>query len=394
MSLLACVALATLSSDAHAYAWMIKYGFSKCSTCHTDPSGGETLNQLGRLESQQLLTFAGSEPDAELKSSSRLFFGVKEPGSLRLGGSYRHMLLYTAADGDTAAELVNFPMQADLYGSARFGDLVLGLSLGVAKGIEGTAHVRGAQINKETGDGWIAVSRSHYVGLWLEDQTLLRVGRLNLPFGVRVPEHVLWAREATRTDRESDQQHGAALTYTGGSLRAEAMVIIGNFQVNPDRFRERGLCVSFEYLFGPTFAAGVSGLLTRAEDDRLTRESPAIRYAQGLNARLGFSSQLSVLAEADVIKEAGRGFGYVGFLQPDYEPIQGVHLMLTGEVLNPGQLQLDDADAQQAADSVTTRYGLWGSVMWYFATHFDLRVDLVSRQEAPLAVQTQLHFYF
>jgi hypothetical protein len=84
----------------------------------------------------------------------------------------------------------------------------------------------------------------------------------------------------------------------------------------------------------------------------------------------------------------------VGFVQPDYEPIQGFHVMLTGEVLNPGQLQLEDENAQQAADSVTTRYGLWGSLMWYFATHFDLRVDVVSRQEAPLSVQTQFHFYF
>jgi hypothetical protein len=393
-SLLACVAFAARAGDAHAYAWMIKHGYSKCGTCHTDPSGGETLNELGRLQSQQLLSFGGAEPDDELDTSSKFLFGlIDEPGSLRLGASYRHMLLYTAGEGDSAAELRNFPMQADIYGSARFGDLMLGLSLGVARGIEGSAHVRGAQINKEEGDGWIFLSRSHFIGLWLEQKTLLRVGRLNLPFGVRVPEHVLWAREATRTDRESDQQHGASLTYTGGSLRADAMVIIGNFQVNPDRFRERGLCLSFEYLLGPTFAIGASGLLTRAEDDRLTRERAAIRYAQGLNTRLGLSPMLSVLAEADVIKEKGRGFGYVGFVQPDLEPIQGVHLMLTGELLNPGQLQLEDEAAQRAAN-VTTRFGLWGSIAWYFATHFDLRVDVVARQESPLSLQTQLHVYF
>jgi hypothetical protein len=83
----------------------------------------------------------------------------------------------------------------------------------------------------------------------------------------------------------------------------------------------------------------------------------------------------------------------VGFVQPDFEPIQGVHLMLTGELLNPGQLQLEDEDAQRAAN-VTTRFGLWGTIAWYFATHFDLRVDVVARQEAALALQTQLHVYF
>src|SRR5688572_14978449 len=63
LSLLACLAFATYSGEAHAYAWMIKYGYSKCGTCHTDPSGGETLNHMGRLQSQQLLSFGGAEPD-------------------------------------------------------------------------------------------------------------------------------------------------------------------------------------------------------------------------------------------------------------------------------------------------------------------------------------------
>lgn len=369
---------------------MIKHGYAKCGTCHTDPSGGETLSHMGRLQSQRLLSFR-NEGEVELAESSKFLFGlIEEPDVLRLGGSYRHMFLYTARDGATAAELRNFPMQADLYGTLRAGELMLGLSLGVARGIEGSAHVRGAQINQELGDGWIVLSRSHFIGLWLAEHTLLRVGRLNLPFGVRVPEHVLWAREATRTDRESDQQHGASLSYSGGPIHAEAMVIIGNFQVNPDRFRERGFALTFEYLIDPTLAVGVSSLLTRTTDDRLTRERNAIRYAHGLNTRLGLSRKLSILAEVDVLKEQGRGLGYVGFVQPDFEPIQGVHLLLTGEVLNPGALE----QVQGAAGSGDVRYGVWGSLAWFFATHFDLRVDVVSRQQAPLTVQSQLHFYF
>jgi hypothetical protein len=299
-------------------------------------------------------------------------------------------VLYTAPVEGVPSTLSQFPMQIDLYGSADFGPFVVSASLGVAKGIEGTAYVRAAQLTRETGDGLILLSRNHYVGLWLEEHTLLRFGRLNLPFGVRIPEHVMWVREATRTDRESDQQHGAAISYSRGRTRAEVMLIFGNFQVNPDRFRERGVAGSYEYLVSPTAAFGVSGLLTRAVEDRLTREENAIRYAYGVNGRWGLSRKLSLLGEADVLKENDRGVGYTGFLQADYEAVRGLHLMLTGEVLDQGSR--DDAAAIRGAGRA--RYGSWVSLDWFFTTHFELRLDAVMRQDDVFNGQAQLHVYF
>ena len=49
-----CVCLSG-AVDAHAYAWMIRHGYAKCSTCHTDPSGGETLTHMGRVQGQLLM---------------------------------------------------------------------------------------------------------------------------------------------------------------------------------------------------------------------------------------------------------------------------------------------------------------------------------------------------
>jgi hypothetical protein len=378
-----------LGSPAHAYGWMIKHGFAKCGSCHTDPSGGETLTLMGRAEAEQLLSLGGDQSSSLHPYSQFLFGGIPEPRDIRLGGSYRHMALYSAGKDGALSDFQNFPMQADVYGSANFDWLVLGGSLGVAKGIEGSANVRGAQLNREEGLGWIVLSRSHFLGVRLDDETLVRFGRLNLPFGLRIPEHVAWVREATRTDRESDQQDGLAVSYTGGPLRLEGMAIVGNFQMYPDRYRERGYSLYAEYLLDPQSTLGISSLVTRSNEDRFTQTRHAVRQAHGVNTRLGVSRQWAIWGEADLLKETGRSVGYTALMQADYEPWRGVHFMLTGETLDQGAL---DGTAH-AVGAGEPRFGAWASVVGYACSHLELRLDLVDRQESPLTVQAQLHLF-
>lgn len=316
---------------------------------------------------------------------------IPEPTGVRLGGSYRHFALYRPAEGQTESSFVNFPMQADFYGAAIFDRFFVGASFGIAKGIAGTAHVRGAQLNRESGDGLIVLSRNHYLGLWIFDQTLLRVGRMNLPFGIRVPEHTLWARESTRTDRESDQQHGVSLTYERGRYRVEGMFILGNFQLNPDRFRERGLSFSLEYLLHPTLAVGGSALLTRSEEDRLTSIEDAVRYAVGGNTRWGISPKWAFLAELDLLKQAESGVGYTGFARLDYEPVRGVHLQLTGELLDEGLPQGAEFEAFPGKGKL--RLGGWATMSVFVIPHVDVRVDAVRRQDDRPSYQAQVHLY-
>jgi len=143
------LAVVSLSSgQAHAYAWMIKHGFSKCGSCHTDPAGGEALTRFGRLQSEHLLAMGGADMEQQSKRSRFLFGAIDEPDDVSLGGSYRHMLLYTASVPGVPAEWRQFPMQLDVYGSGRVGQFVIGASVGVAKGIQGNANVRAAEINK------------------------------------------------------------------------------------------------------------------------------------------------------------------------------------------------------------------------------------------------------
>src|SRR5262245_37049986 len=79
----------TLASTSHAYSWMIRHGYAKCESCHTDPMGGETLTSFGRVMSDTTLSTRWGE--TEPTNRGMLLFGIPEPRELRLGGSFRYM---------------------------------------------------------------------------------------------------------------------------------------------------------------------------------------------------------------------------------------------------------------------------------------------------------------
>lgn len=306
-----------------------------------------------------------------------------------LGGSFRFMNILSSGN------LRSFPMQLDLYGQFKIGTLRFGGSLGYAKVAAGSPHARAAQITTNQGSGPNLISRTHYFGAdFAGGKTTVRVGRLNLPFGVRIPEHTMWVREATRTDRESDQQHGVAIAYNEEALRAEGMLILGNYQVNPDKFRERGYSFFAEGLVTDQISLGLNSKITSVKQDPATGKQ-VFRQAHGVMGRVVGSEEFVLLFEGDALLESNRGLGYVGFAQADYEIVQGLHGLGTLEVLDRGVPSSTNADVQQTVTlgEGQPQLGLWVSAAWFFFTHFDLRVDLLYRQDTPLSFMGQFHMY-
>jgi hypothetical protein len=388
--LLFAALILTVSSPAHAYTWMIKHGYGSCLTCHADPSGGETLTGYGRLISQELLSTKWSETNGEPSKFSQFLFGAFDlPETVLLGGSVRGA--YTLKDGDFRV----FPMQIDAYGQLKFDPLIIGGSVGVAKVPAGSPHARAAQVTTNQGDGYNLISRNFYVGAELMSQQLIvRAGRLNLPFGLRIPEHTNWIREQTRTDRESDQQWGLALAYTGQKFRGELMGIAGNYQINPDEFRERGYSLYLEYFTSERAAIGISSLITKAKRDRLSLEPDVLRQAHGGFLRATLAEPLVLLAEADMLSYSDSELGYVAFAQLDLEPVQGLHLIGTGEIYDQGYPEGGGSSGAVRGPGLgKPRYGGWASVNWFFLTHFDARLDAIFRKDDPFTLLGQLHLY-
>lgn len=377
------------SPSAKAYPWMIRHTYFGCSTCHTDVSGGGLLTAYGRAQSDVLLPMRYGGEGGSGDSISPLWGLVSTPDWVSAGGSYRHMTLFQPSEDN----LKTFPMQMDLYGEIDVGIVSAGGSLGLSRVKAGSPFARRAQVTTNQGDGWNLISRTHFVGVQLTPSIKLRAGRLELPFGVRIPEHTMWVRRETRTDRESSQEHGLSVSYDAECWRGELMAIAGNYQMGPDQLRERGYSGYAELRASEMAAVGASSLVLHAGADFQTLEEDVTRQVHGLFARAALFESLSVFAEGDVLLRSRRDLGYVGFLQFDLEFIQGLHALGTAEILDRGY-----QDTGDPYDTIRIEPGFghpalggWLSLDWFFFHQLEARFDTVARQQEPLTFLAQLH---
>jgi hypothetical protein len=335
---------------------------------------------------------ASPNSDSESAFSQAYFGAFHAPDSLLLGGSVRLATLYQRGD-----KLRFFPMQVDAYGDYHPLDFLhFGGSLGIAKVPVGSPHARAAQLTTNQGDEYNLISRTHYVRFDLDDGTYsVSVGRLNLPFGIRMSEHVMWVREQTETDRESDQEHGAALNVTFAKWRLELMAIAGNYQINPDSFRKRGYSGYIELEPWKGGAVGVSSLITHAGDDHLAPAGASdTRQAHGGFLRVALGRECVLMAEGDLLLHTRHQPGYVGFTQLDSEPVRGLHFMATGEILDSGYPKgADPTNNPRVPGLGKPKLGGWLSTQWFFISHFDARLDVIVRKQDPLQILGQLHVY-
>jgi hypothetical protein len=120
---------------------------------------------------------------------------------------------------------------------------------------------------------------------------------------------------------------------------------------------------------------------------------PDVRELHGGFVRASPVKALVILAEGDAMINTTKpssvsSVGFVSMLQADVEPIQGVHLIATGETLSPGGL------------APKSSFGAWASVQWFFLPHADIRFDFTYRSMAEgnqlIPVQSyllQTHIY-
>jgi hypothetical protein len=353
-----------VASSARAYPWMIRHGYTGCTPCHTDPSGGAgVLTEYGRAQSDLLLRmrYGESLDSGEADKTSGFLAGlVPLPEQVRLGGDFREAFLSNQVAGAPIAQQL-ITMRADLSADIKIGRFRAAGNIGYAPLGDLLASLTRAPSDN-------LISREHWLGAELDEEGawLLRAGRMALPFGIRMIEHTLWARVLTRTDFDDAQQYGVALSYGADKFRTELMGVAGNFQVRPDDFRERGYSGYAEYAPATTLALGASSSFTRATRD-IVYGVTDYRYANGVFARYAPTPALVILGEADSVYQSltwhGHRGGYAAFTQADYEPSQGFHVMVTAEVMNSG------------AAGEPPSFDGWLSAVWFFLPHADFRFD-------------------
>lgn len=376
------VVLLFLPRTAWAYPWMIRHEYTTCPTCHTDPSGGGLLTRYGRAQAAVLLSSKLGLPKEEEPGRYKdfLFGAVPLPESVDAQGWVRSAYLVNMSRGEVVDSRYLL-MRADVGTHLRLGPLrASGIIGGASPGSR--ALTQEAWVTTST-DGPNVVSREHWLGVSLLDEAVLvRAGRLAMPFGLRNVEHTSWVRAATHTDTNQHQQHGVAAAYNGEKIRGEVMAVLGNYQLGPDAYRERGYSAFAEYAPATSYTVGVSSSILHAEADVVTRR-PIYRQAHGVFGRLAPWKPLVVLAEADLVVRAIRldnpSTDLTAMVQADLEALQGIHLMATAELLTQARAE-------------ATLVGGWLTAWAFLFAHMDARVDLVHRTVADGPATTSVIF--
>ena len=337
---------------------MIRHDYTGCVTCHADPSGGGLLTPYGRAQSDVLLRmhYTGGDVEEPGKTAGTAWGLVNPPDWLLAGGSFRLLDMYSKYDGQKATNAMVL-MQADLRAEIRLGGFRANGSIGFIQSSASQASVVGN-----------VVSREHWIGYAFNDEAgLVRAGRINLPFGLRMIEHVMFVRAATRTDINDTQQDGLAFAYSTDLVRMEVMGILGNYQISPDAYRERGYSGYVEIAPAERVAVGLSSLVTHANRD-LYLQVANTREAHGPFLRVSPWRPLVLMAEADLVINSPSGInsqvGYASLLQADIEPLQGLHLILPR-----------NHTKKQAGEGQS--WATWLGTDWFFSPHADVRVDFV-----------------
>ncbi len=286
------------AKPSHAYPWMIQHQYTGCALCHMDPSGGYLLTAYGRAQTQALLSSFGKGKEGdEVDSRSNFGFGLMAPNDhVTLGASVREGYWDEHTLGMNAStQSGSILMQADFRAAVTLGPVVVTGSIGYLP----NGH-HAAQITK--GNTNVLVSREFWAGLHLgEDQsTMIRVGRMELPFGIRFVEHLYYVRFNTGTNIDSQQQMGAAYFHETEKLRTEVMAIAGNYQIAPDDYRQRGYAGYLEYSVQPGMQLGFSSMVTYSKLDPLTLKNSAFTGAHGPMFRWSPIDNVAILSELDL----------------------------------------------------------------------------------------------
>jgi hypothetical protein len=265
-------------------------------------------------------------------------------------------------------------MQTDIRGVFNVGAVELAGSLGYAhEGGQGAWITHRAQ-----GDNLVA--REFWAGYSFDEEknTRLRAGRFYLPYGLRVIDHTLFVRNATQTDLDSQQQYGLSLFRGGDNYRLEVMAILGNYQLRPDRYRERGYSAYVEYAAMNRLGVGMSSLLTyQGESSSPSVTGSSIRGAHGPFVRWAPFSNLALMSEWDFLHNGPTNggtpiLGLAGVVQADWEFYRGVHAVATPE------MYFSNLDA----GSKSASYRGWLTAAWFPYPHFDFRIDGIYGSES------------
>jgi len=225
-------------------------GSDHCEACHYAPDGGGLLNDFGRSEAGDTISWRGD---------GRFLHGAwSPPDAIALGGDFR-LAGATHARAEDDPQLLAFPMQGDLYARLAAGPI----SLNLTGGLNGAARSRPDGAGLES----YLVSREHYVMFQRgPGEFYVRAGRFYPVLGLRSADHsALVRRELDMYNLE--EPYALGVGASGGRWELHATAFMPNpFPSTAAGPQPYGGAVYYE-LFGSDLALGGQARYARTDDD-------------------------------------------------------------------------------------------------------------------------------
>jgi hypothetical protein len=350
-AVLSCALLSARRAEAYPQ-FQFSSGTNRCGQCHYSPAGTGLITSWGRDESGDTLSRGGD---------GRFLHGAWTPPSwLALGGDVRLVSMVNNSGGPESPELVSFPMQADIYIRAAFGDA---FSLNIIAGDRGIVRPEDQSIGGRASSALDRfITREHFL-MWRPSATgpYARAGRFFAPYGLRLVEHPFYVRRFTGSNLYEEPY-----AVSGGFVEDDWEVHVTGFVPVPRGFpdplqsigyRESGVAVYGEKRVG--------GMAAVALQTRIGIGSEESRYQGGAVAKLWVDqAKLLFMGEADVIRQVIKGTGagqtqFVSYAGLTFFPIRG---LMTGVAYERFQENLSVSKTGHDAYDLEINFFPWAHI--------------------------------
>ena len=253
-ALLVVAILCASAKAAYAYPEMIGKGYTNCASCHYNPTGGGYINSYGMGTTQALwpddrkADLIARLRDGPLAKADVTGYDENDKSKLQIGLDLDSRFMATSVPSTVGSSVgFNFfPMLLEFGGVVAWGKFLFYGGIGP---------------KEPEGDGisWKVASREHWLQFKATDQFSVRVGRMMLPFGLRIPDHTAF----TRSDfgfGYYGQTYAAEADYVSEYFVASAAGSVGNPFDQPSHLREHGGAASVAFNVPSWASVGVSGL--------------------------------------------------------------------------------------------------------------------------------------
>lgn len=329
-----------LAKDSPGFPQMASHGYASCMTCHVAPGGGGLLTAYGRSLSRELLSQWGREGE-----EAPLYGMVSAGEQLLWGGDLRTLQYFSRSPLVDVGRFIF--MQADLEMGLRIGTFTVVGTIGFQNAM--SANHSGGQI----------FSRKHYL-LWnTAENFFVRLGKFDAPYGIRWPDHFMYARRDLGWD-EGSESYRAEWSVMQESWEGILSLSAGRPDA-PQLGTEKAATMRFAKYLGDS-----TQLIFSAH---FGSKSSGNRLVLGPALALRISSSLMLFTQVDLQKKlgglGGSNTGILEYFKLNFEALKGLHIFALQEI---SHLNLQDTQTRKTA------FGL--GVQWFPRPHLELLVGL------------------